>query len=373
MDAGPRPIAPATARGCATLLRDDHARLVSLGSSPRRQSCAVRRLRRATPVVAVYLHAPGEEGPWQPGARPGGGCISALTALGASLATLGTGLCVRASDDSLTGLQRPGRANAQRHASSGTGATSRRSARAMSIIKRHPAGARHRRPQLLPSALLHEPWSITHPQRRRVSGVHAVLAPAANRSATRPSPCLPRKRCARPAGRARLADHRQSRALAEARLADRSRDGLDSRASRAASDRLERFAERPSRITRAGATCRGIPGTSRLSPHLHFGEIGAAQIWHAVRRRCEASGPALSWRDSQFLAEIGWREFAHHLLYHFPHTPEQPLRAKFRALSLAVEPGVRCARGSAAHRLSHRRCGHARAMAAPAGCTIACA
>ncbi|MAA73752.1 MAG: hypothetical protein CMN28_03490 [Salinisphaeraceae bacterium] len=31
-----------------------------------------------------------------------------------------------------------------------------------------------------------------------------------------------------------------------------------------------------------------------------------------------------------FLSEIGWREFAYHLLYHFPHTPEQPLDTRFK-------------------------------------------
>ncbi|MFN3409850.1 MAG: cryptochrome/photolyase family protein, partial [Limisphaerales bacterium] len=68
-----------------------------------------------------------------------------------------------------------------------------------------------------------------------------------------------------------------------------------------------------------------LVGTSRLSPHLHFGEISPRQIWHALR--AQADGTA--WRTSQFLAEVGWREFAHHLLYHFPHTPTEPLRAEF--------------------------------------------
>ena len=60
-------------------------------------------------------------------------------------------------------------------------------------------------------------------------------------------------------------------------------------------------------------------GTSALSPHLHFGEISPRQVWHV----------AAKWRGSQFMAEIGWREFAHHLLYHFPHTTDAPLRADF--------------------------------------------
>ncbi|HEY4213082.1 MAG TPA: deoxyribodipyrimidine photo-lyase [Steroidobacteraceae bacterium] len=62
-------------------------------------------------------------------------------------------------------------------------------------------------------------------------------------------------------------------------------------------------------------------GTSSLSPHLHFGEIGPRQVWHALG----AQG-----RNSAFLRELIWREFAHHLLYHFPHTPLQPLRPEFR-------------------------------------------
>ena len=75
------------------------------------------------------------------------------------------------------------------------------------------------------------------------------------------------------------------------------------------------------------AEARDVPsveGTSRMSPHLHFGEISPRQIWHAVRR----SGHA-GWRESRFITELGWREFSHHLLFHFPHTPQEPLRAEF--------------------------------------------
>lgn len=63
----------------------------------------------------------------------------------------------------------------------------------------------------------------------------------------------------------------------------------------------------------------GIRGTSRLSPHLHFGEIGPRQIWHIASK----------WRGSHFMAEVGWREFGYHLLYHFPRTPTEPLRGEY--------------------------------------------
>ncbi len=73
-------------------------------------------------------------------------------------------------------------------------------------------------------------------------------------------------------------------------------------------------------------------GTSALSPHLHFGEISPRQIWAAVRALSKDSGVFPVNRGAQvFLAEVGWREFAHHLLYHFPSTPERPLRTDFAA------------------------------------------
>jgi deoxyribodipyrimidine photo-lyase len=63
-----------------------------------------------------------------------------------------------------------------------------------------------------------------------------------------------------------------------------------------------------------------LRGTSGLSPHLHFGEIGPRQIWHALGAQA---------RHSVFLREIVWREFGYYLLYHFPHTTQEPLRPEF--------------------------------------------
>ena len=88
---------------------------------------------------------------------------------------------------------------------------------------------------------------------------------------------------------------------------------------------------------------RNLPataGTSRLSAHLHFGEIGPRQIWAAVRGVSKDSGVFPSSRGAQvFLTEVGWREFAHHLLFHYPHTPTQPLRENFNRFPWAKDPG----------------------------------
>lgn len=67
-------------------------------------------------------------------------------------------------------------------------------------------------------------------------------------------------------------------------------------------------------------------GTSALSPHLHFGEISPGQILRAL----EASGELPAGKGRMvFASELAWREFSHHLLWHFPDTPEKSLKPAF--------------------------------------------
>ncbi|MEW6445673.1 MAG: cryptochrome/photolyase family protein [Pseudomonadota bacterium] len=70
----------------------------------------------------------------------------------------------------------------------------------------------------------------------------------------------------------------------------------------------------------------GISGSSRLSPHLHFGEIGPRQIVNNVL--ASLAGDVHEGAQAYF-RELGWREFAHHQLYHFPHTLSQPLNPRW--------------------------------------------
>jgi deoxyribodipyrimidine photo-lyase len=39
-----------------------------------------------------------------------------------------------------------------------------------------------------------------------------------------------------------------------------------------------------------------------------------------------------------YLRELGWREFANHLLYHFPHTPNEPLRKDYNRFPWVDDP-----------------------------------
>jgi len=82
---------------------------------------------------------------------------------------------------------------------------------------------------------------------------------------------------------------------------------------------------------RGYASARDRPGesaTSRLSPHLAFGEIGPREIWHAAMTRIHEA-PELSGGGEAFLRELGWREFCQHQLLHQPNLPEQPMRGEF--------------------------------------------
>lgn len=74
-----------------------------------------------------------------------------------------------------------------------------------------------------------------------------------------------------------------------------------------------------------------VDGTSRFSPYMHHGELSPRTIYHAVENYV-ADHPKARKGADVFLAEIGWRDFAHHVLYHFPETAEEPLQQKFQKM-----------------------------------------
>jgi deoxyribodipyrimidine photo-lyase len=69
-------------------------------------------------------------------------------------------------------------------------------------------------------------------------------------------------------------------------------------------------------------------GTSKLSPHLRFGELSPRQVWHAARFAA-AARPALSGDIDKFLTELGWREFCRHLLFDVPDLAIRNLQPAF--------------------------------------------
>lgn len=70
-------------------------------------------------------------------------------------------------------------------------------------------------------------------------------------------------------------------------------------------------------------------GTSRLSPHLHFGEISPRYIWHICKELLSFENENAE-NIYSFLSEVGWREFSYHLLYHVPTLLVDPIQPKFK-------------------------------------------
>lgn len=102
----------------------------------------------------------------------------------------------------------------------------------------------------------------------------------------------------------------------------------------AAQDRFARFLEKD---LKGYAQRRDQPsqeGTSRLSPHLRFGEISPRQVWHAVMNAV-AQKPDLEQDAEKFLSEIVWRDFSHQLLHFHPHLPEKPHISRFESFPWA--------------------------------------
>jgi deoxyribodipyrimidine photo-lyase len=82
--------------------------------------------------------------------------------------------------------------------------------------------------------------------------------------------------------------------------------------------------------------------TSRLSPHLRFGEIGPRQIWHALAMARESGEAAGSSTDAEkFLSELGWREFSYHLLFHNPDLATRNYDSRFDAFPWHADPEAR--------------------------------
>lgn len=95
----------------------------------------------------------------------------------------------------------------------------------------------------------------------------------------------------------------------------------------AAHERLEDFIDVDLRHYSGERDRPDHPGTSRLSPHLHFGEISPRQVWHRVR---SGGGSNSTGTDAAaYLRELGWREFCAYLLFHWPSLVNQPFREDF--------------------------------------------
>jgi len=97
---------------------------------------------------------------------------------------------------------------------------------------------------------------------------------------------------------------------------------------KAAQQRLDTFVAQDLAHYRERRDRPDIAGTSRLSPHLHHGEISPRQCWQRARAHAAAHPECANGADV-FLKELLWREFSYHLLVQHPSLPEAPCREPF--------------------------------------------
>lgn len=280
----------------------------------------VEALKAHDRVVPMYIHAPEEEGEWAPGAASRWWLHHSLAALDASLKTHRGALQI-GRGASLDGL---------RAAIEATGATAVYFNRLYEprAIRRDKAVRKALEADGVEVASFNaslwcEPWEIATKQdepyrvftpfwrnlRTRIDDVAAVDAPASMHLGK-----LPRSVGLDDLGLLPTRDW--------ARGFDAWTPG-----EQGAQDMLNLFADD---AVGHYVESRDLParhGTSRLSPHLHWGEISPLQI--AAGLRAHAARHKKAPDIEPYLRQLGWREFAHHLLFHFPKTPRENFNPAF--------------------------------------------
>ncbi|UCE88638.1 MAG: deoxyribodipyrimidine photo-lyase, partial [Pseudomonadota bacterium] len=284
--------------------------------------------QHAERIVPLYLHASQESGKWPAGAASRWWLHHSLGALDKSLRTLGSRLVVRSGPGVDTLLELAGQCGAtsvvwNRRYESAHIRYDKRVKRELAQrgIECHSFGG----------ALLFEPWTIATGS----GGPYRVFTPywktcrrlgLPDDPTAAPAALPPAPRLARPAGAASISELdllpriRWDRGLREAWQA-----GED-----AAHARLDEFCGQSIADYPALRDIPGQQGTTRLSAHLHYGEISPRRcVQRILQTVATDTTPGLSRGAEVLLSELGWREFAHHVLYHFPHTSDQPLNERY--------------------------------------------
>jgi deoxyribodipyrimidine photo-lyase len=181
--------------------------------------------------------------------------------------------------------------------------------------------------------LLHEPWEVT----TQAGGPMKVFTPFWRAARALGEPALPRAAPSRIAGAALPASLQSLAVTIDSLGFEPSKPdwAVGIRAEwrpgeAGAHARLEAFLDGGLRGYGEGRNRPDRLSTSKLSPHLRFGEIGPRQIWHVAKTAVLSGESAAPESDlEKFLSEIGWREFAFHLLFHNPDLATRNYNAKF--------------------------------------------
>ncbi len=277
--------------------------------------------------LPVYVHAPDEEGEWAPGAASNAWRHRSLQALDKELRTRGSKLLIRcgASEEVLASLVEESGAQAVFWNRKYEPATQPRDARIKQQLK--DLGLRV---ESFNGTLMFEPWTLATQQ----GGPYRVFTPfwrnALGQLRLQPLSTPPDRLPPVP-------EHLEAGSLDALHL--RPSISWDegfwehwSAGEGGSREALEVFVEGALQGYRQERDRPDRVGTSRISPHLHFGEIAPWRIVAELEKVRTASNAS---DMDAYIRELGWREFAYHLLHHFPHTTTENLNPRFEGFDWA--------------------------------------
>jgi len=277
-------------------------------------------VERGGPVIPVFVWAPEEEGAWPPGAASRWWLNRSLAALNAELEKRGSRLIVRSGPTAaaLSRLVAESGASAVFWNRRYEPAAVARDRELKSMLRARGLAA-----ESFHGNLLFEPWTIRNSAGQPFRVFTAFWRACLIKSVAPASKDAPRKL---------PSPENWPHSLELSAL------GLEPAVDWAAGLRevwqpgesgarrqLERFRKEALEEYQVGRDRPGVVGTSRLSPHLHFGEISPGQVWRALS-------------SEAYLRQIGWREFAYHLLFHNPESPQRALRPEFADFPWETDP-----------------------------------
>ena len=273
-------------------------------------------LRGGFNPVPLYIHAPDEEGAWTPGAASEAWRHRSLLALDASLRERGSRLNI---------LRGPSLLALQRAAAECGAEAVFWTRRYEPSIELRDAGIKKAlretglRAESFNGSLMIEPWQVESKQ----GDPYRVFTPfwrTASAQLRMPA-SMPAPECM-----AEVAHSADAVGVDDLRLAPNMRwdEGFWRHwtpGEAGAHAALARFIDQALADYSQARDFPAATGTSRLSPHLHFGEISPWQVARSIRQLPQAG--------DAYLRQLGWREFSNHVLHHFPETPESNFNHRF--------------------------------------------
>ncbi len=287
-----------------------------------------RAAERGAPVVPVFVWAPDEEGDWPPGGAHRWWLHHSLGALRESLEKKASRLVLRAgpSLETLRDLIDATGADAVYWNARTEPALRARDAEIAEALRAGGVEVK-----TFAARILHDPDAV----RTTTGGPYHVYTPfrAKFEETVEVGDPLPVPRL----GERRAPEAwPESADLASFGLLPEAQDGVDwagamaeawTPGERAAHALLHRFLDDALIDYAKGRNRPAEDGSSRLSPHLHHGEISPRQVWTRIENWVRNG--AMREAADVFLGEIVWREFSYHILHHYPTLPTEPLKQKF--------------------------------------------